>query len=720
MPQTSPNWRQAYNERTKGAVSVIAARNCATGTATATARASATATATATVRRRTATLTTAEMTVRAGDVGGPSSVQRRQFLRSTRTRTASWLDLLPALLVLGFGMQLVTCSEAKPQPQPQPQPHAGAEPEPGPAMGQVQAEAQPPTPTQTRTQLMPAPRSTLSDRPMTTHNDLITTARNLTTAKKQTTEYEAASTSLSERETSTAVARGMSSAAAAAAAGTAVAEGAAPGVETMEATKSAQIGLTTRPAEEQVLEQIATAATEAAATTTAAAAATTAAAAVAAEERTTETTTAAATATAAMLISTIYPASTETDGHNSIETVPAENQKKESENQALGRAELPAEDDERNSLMPLPLPHPGGADSLTKGFSIPTFLPPFPVFAAADLPAYRAAADAAAAAAAAIEEATKAAAAAAAAAASSEAATLSPEEQRRRMFDEQHSFLAAHRAALDGDGQVVRRNLTMPVLNITAQMGNHAYMPCQIHRLSDKPVSWVRMRDNHIISVDETTFIADERFQSIFQEDHDYTWSLQIKYVVPDDAGGYECQMATEPKLSAKVHLEIVTPKTELIGDQSRFVKAGSKVALHCIVRGTLDPPKYIIWFRGQKKVSESDERTGWYTQLDRNIFGTVGDNQNTIGSLIIPVVRKEDSGNYTCQPSNSVSVSVDLHVLSGEYSASAIMSTASVSWTKTRTSTSGRGTSQLMLWMLGLLGLLGALQGPLHTPQTT
>lgn len=81
----------------------------------------------------------------------------------------------------------------------------------------------------------------------------------------------------------------------------------------------------------------------------------------------------------------------------------------------------------------------------------------------------------------------------------------------------------------------------------------------QIHRLSDKPVSWVRIRDNHIISVDETTFIADERFQSIFQEDHDYTWSLQIKYVQPSDAGWYECQMATEPKLSAKVHLQIVS-----------------------------------------------------------------------------------------------------------------------------------------------------------------
>ncbi|KAH8288908.1 hypothetical protein KR054_011918 [Drosophila jambulina] len=176
--------------------------------------------------------------------------------------------------------------------------------------------------------------------------------------------------------------------------------------------------------------------------------------------------------------------------------------------------------------------------------------------------------------------------------------------------------------------------------------------------------------------------------------------------------------MATEPKLSAKVHLQIVTPKTELIGDQSRFVKAGSKVALHCIVRGTLDPPKYIIWFRGQKKISEVDERTGWYTQLDRNIFGIVGDNQNTIGSLIIPLVRKEDSGNYTCQPSNSVSVSVDLHVLSGEYSASAIMSAAART-----TMPFGRSTFQLMPGLPGVLGLglalLRALQGAMHSGPT-
>ncbi|XP_034486162.1 uncharacterized protein LOC117790728 [Drosophila innubila] len=533
-----------------------------------------------------------------------------------------WLaaPILVLLGVVNFATYLVTCSSASDQA-------SGTEP-----------------------QLMTFPRSTLQDRPMTTQNDLITTARNSTTlltAKKATATATATittghgSTTLSMSSTAPTITTTRTRT-----------TGAAP-----VANKSTQIGLTTE-----------------------------ASTGASAEKQTPSTAATTTSAIATMFISTIYPASTETDAHNSIE---------------MPTSLASAEQQEEQSAV-LPHPHPASADSLTKGFSIPTFLPPFPEFAAADLPAYRAAAAAAAAEEAAAVAKAAAAAAAAASTVASETVTLSPEEQRQQMFNEQHSYLASHNGQLL-PGQQPRKNLTMPVLNITAQMGNHAYMPCQIHRLSDKPVSWVRLRDGHIISVDETTFIADERFQSIFQEDHDYTWSLQIKYAVPSDAGWYECQMATEPKLSAKVHLEVITPKTELIGDQNRFVKAGSKVALHCIVRGTLDPPKYIIWFRGQKKISESDERTGWYTQLDRNIFGTVADNQNTIGSLIIPFVRKEDSGNYTCQPSNSVSVSVDLHVLSGEYSASAIKSAA----------TKRTPSSTFLLWALrlpGMLGLVGAL----------
>ena len=66
------------------------------------------------------------------------------------------------------------------------------------------------------------------------------------------------------------------------------------------------------------------------------------------------------------------------------------------------------------------------------------------------------------------------------------------------------------------------------------------------------------------------TFIADERFQSFYVENNG-VWTLQIKYVQARDAGIYECQVSTEPKISARVHLHVVgkyepTPFRQSVG----------------------------------------------------------------------------------------------------------------------------------------------------------
>lgn len=94
--------------------------------------------------------------------------------------------------------------------------------------------------------------------------------------------------------------------------------------------------------------------------------------------------------------------------------------------------------------------------------------------------------------------------------------------------------------------------------NITTQLGTHAYMPCKVKQLGNKSVSWIRKRDGHILTVDRYTFIADDRFQT-FRVDGSDTWTLQIKYVQARDAGQYECQVSTEPKMSHFITLNIVS-----------------------------------------------------------------------------------------------------------------------------------------------------------------
>ena len=94
-----------------------------------------------------------------------------------------------------------------------------------------------------------------------------------------------------------------------------------------------------------------------------------------------------------------------------------------------------------------------------------------------------------------------------------------------------------------------------------------------------RSVSWIRGADSHIITVDQETFISDSRFSSLIKA-RENLWTLkvralsppqleeralsgyfQIKYVTARDAGKYECQVSTVPKMSRKVELVVVVPK---------------------------------------------------------------------------------------------------------------------------------------------------------------
>lgn len=65
----------------------------------------------------------------------------------------------------------------------------------------------------------------------------------------------------------------------------------------------------------------------------------------------------------------------------------------------------------------------------------------------------------------------------------------------------------------------------------------------------------------------------------------------------------------------------ISVPRTELIGDPDRYVKAGSTVIFRCVVRGALEQPSYIIWYHGSQQVYVENRR-GWKVQFERDVEG--------------------------------------------------------------------------------------------------
>ncbi|XP_050536912.1 hemicentin-2-like [Daktulosphaira vitifoliae] len=199
--------------------------------------------------------------------------------------------------------------------------------------------------------------------------------------------------------------------------------------------------------------------------------------------------------------------------------------------------------------------------------------------------------------------------------------------------------------------------------NITTQLGGHAYMPCRVKQLGNKSVSWIRRRDSHILTIDWLLFIADDRFR-IFLVEPTCTWTIQIKYVQPRDAGVYECQINTSPKMSHLVQLNVVVPKIEILGDSDIHVMEGSSVSLKCVIRQSVRDPDYIFWYQNGKRVLDYGGKGAKVITSERRDVNTM------VATLTINKAVLLDSGNYTCQPSNLDSASAFLHVLNGEHPA--------------------------------------------------
>ncbi|XP_011257711.1 zwei Ig domain protein zig-8 isoform X1 [Camponotus floridanus] len=201
--------------------------------------------------------------------------------------------------------------------------------------------------------------------------------------------------------------------------------------------------------------------------------------------------------------------------------------------------------------------------------------------------------------------------------------------------------------------------------NVTALLGKTTYLNCRVKNLGNKTmtlqVSWVRHRDVHLLTIGRYTYTNDQRFRAIHAA-HSDDWTLQIKYPQHRDSGIYECQVSTTPHMSHLVHLNVIEPKTEILGAPDLFINRGSTINLTCVVLQSPEPPAYIFWNHNDAIISYDSNRGGVSVVTEK------GD--STTSFLLVQEAKPSDSGRYTCNPSNAQPKSITVHVLNGEYPA--------------------------------------------------
>ncbi|XP_021939716.1 uncharacterized protein LOC110839609 isoform X1 [Zootermopsis nevadensis] len=211
----------------------------------------------------------------------------------------------------------------------------------------------------------------------------------------------------------------------------------------------------------------------------------------------------------------------------------------------------------------------------------------------------------------------------------------------------------------DGNDPVFDNNL---VTNVTAQLGGTAFLHCRVRNLGERPVSWIRRRDWHILTSGLFTYTNDERFQVVHTEGGD-DWNLQIKYVQKRDNGTYECQVATGAgTISHYFNLHVVVPSAFILGSGEYHIGEGSTISLVCIIENSPSPPQYVFWYHNERMINYDTSRGGVTVSTEPG--------PKTHSRLIINRATHGDSGNYTCRASNTEADTIYVYVSKGDNTA--------------------------------------------------
>lgn len=194
--------------------------------------------------------------------------------------------------------------------------------------------------------------------------------------------------------------------------------------------------------------------------------------------------------------------------------------------------------------------------------------------------------------------------------------------------------------------------------NVTTQVGQTAYLHCIVNLVGERTVSWIRLKDFHLLTVGKYTYTSDTRFSSVYMSISN-DWALQIKYPQVADEGLYECQISSFPSKSIYFRLWVVVPEAKIVEGPDMYVEVGSSINLTCVIMDSPEAPAYVFWYHDDRMINYDSSRGSITVQK--------GGGNTAVSRLRIKDAQPSDSGNYTCSPSNADTVSTLVYVVKGE-----------------------------------------------------
>ncbi|KAK7070055.1 hypothetical protein SK128_012418, partial [Halocaridina rubra] len=92
--------------------------------------------------------------------------------------------------------------------------------------------------------------------------------------------------------------------------------------------------------------------------------------------------------------------------------------------------------------------------------------------------------------------------------------------------------------------------------HVTAPQGSPANLTCGVRNLMDRKVSWIRRKDLHVLTTGNLLYTTNEKFRVLHLAGSPY-WTLEMVSPTLDDAGVYECQVSTQPKIYQRFYLNV-------------------------------------------------------------------------------------------------------------------------------------------------------------------